>query len=72
MELNFHPENPYNKAAYGDPCETNGILLSIKIRRSKMYPNKPPVYTITILGYVEKRYNFDCEFALFEYITTID
>lgn len=61
MELHFHPDNPYNKAAYGDPCETNGILLSVKVRRSKCDPKKPPKYNVTILGYVDKKYSFDCK-----------
>lgn len=64
MELHFHPDNPYNKAAYGDICETNGILLSVKVCRSKYDSKKPPKYKITILGYVEKSYNFDCKFNI--------
>lgn len=59
MELRFHPENPFNKPLCGDVAKRAGLLLSIKVRRSKRNPNKPPQFVVKILGYTTKSFTFE-------------
>ncbi|XP_005179773.1 general transcription factor 3C polypeptide 5 [Musca domestica] len=64
LELRFHPENPFNKPLCGDVAKRAGLLLSIKVRRSKRNPNKPPQFVVKILGYTTKSFTFEnlCDF----------
>lgn len=61
LELRFHPENPFNKPLCGDVNSRAGLLLSIKVRRSKRNPTKPPQFVVKILGYTTKSFTFECK-----------
>lgn len=62
LELHYHPENPFNKPAIAT-CQTNaGLLLSVKIRRSKRQPSRIMKQEVSILGRCCKRYTFDSKF----------
>lgn len=60
LELRYHPDNPFNKPLSGDSSKRTGLLLSIKVRKSKRNPSKPPLYTVKIMGYVTKSFTFEC------------
>lgn len=62
LELRYHPDNPFNKPLCGDCTKRAGLLLSVKVRKTKHDPNKPPQYTVRILGYINKSFTFECEF----------
>uniref|UniRef100_A0A1A9W049 Transcription factor IIIC subunit 5 HTH domain-containing protein n=1 Tax=Glossina brevipalpis TaxID=37001 RepID=A0A1A9W049_9MUSC len=46
LELRYHYENPFNKALCGEINKRAGLLLSIKVRRSKRDRSKPPQYKV--------------------------
>ncbi|XP_037806166.1 general transcription factor 3C polypeptide 5 [Lucilia sericata] len=64
LELRYHPDNPFNKPLCGESSKRAGLLLSVKVRKSKRDPNKPPQYTIKIMGYINKSFTFEslCDF----------
>lgn len=62
LELRYHPDNPYNKAICGEANERQGLLFSVKVRRSKRNPKKAPQYVVTILGYITKSITFECKY----------
>ncbi|TMW45400.1 hypothetical protein DOY81_009522 [Sarcophaga bullata] len=64
LELRYHPDNPFNKPLCGDCTKRAGLLLSVKVRKSKRDPNKPPQFTVRILGYINKSFTFEslCDF----------
>ncbi|XP_065355616.1 general transcription factor 3C polypeptide 5 [Calliphora vicina] len=64
LELRYHPDNPFNKPLSGESSKRAGLLLSVKVRKSKRDPNKPPQYTIKIMGYISKSFTFEslCDF----------
>uniref|UniRef100_A0A1I8NVG1 Transcription factor IIIC subunit 5 HTH domain-containing protein n=1 Tax=Stomoxys calcitrans TaxID=35570 RepID=A0A1I8NVG1_STOCA len=64
LELRFHPDNPFNKPLCGDVGRRAGLLLSVKVRRSKRNPNKPPQFVVKILGHITKSFTFEslCDF----------
>ncbi|XP_030377277.1 general transcription factor 3C polypeptide 5 [Scaptodrosophila lebanonensis] len=64
LELRFHPDNPYNKPAFGDSIANTGVLLSISVRRHKKDKTRPPQYTVRVLGYCSRSFTFEtlCDF----------
>ncbi|XP_067620355.1 general transcription factor 3C polypeptide 5 [Eurosta solidaginis] len=64
LELRYHPKNPFNKGANGDAIQGAGLLISVKVRRSKKNPNKPPEYQLCILGHCKRIFTFNniCDF----------
>uniref|UniRef100_A0A1B0BJF5 Transcription factor IIIC subunit 5 HTH domain-containing protein n=1 Tax=Glossina palpalis gambiensis TaxID=67801 RepID=A0A1B0BJF5_9MUSC len=64
LELRYHYENPFNKSVYGEINKRAGLLLSIKVRRSKKDRSKPPQYKVDILGCTNTGFTFEsmCDF----------
>ncbi|XP_075150237.1 general transcription factor IIIC subunit l(2)37Cd [Haematobia irritans] len=64
LELRFHPNNPFNKPLCGEVNKRAGLLLSVKVRRSKRNPSKPPEFVVKIIGYTTRSFTFDsmCDF----------
>uniref|UniRef100_W8B472 General transcription factor 3C polypeptide 5 n=1 Tax=Ceratitis capitata TaxID=7213 RepID=W8B472_CERCA len=64
LELRFHPKNPYNKSAGGDCVQGAGLLISVKVRRSKRNLLQPTEYRVCILGHCKRAFSFNslCDF----------
>ncbi|XP_053958251.1 general transcription factor 3C polypeptide 5 [Anastrepha ludens] len=60
LELRFHPKNPFNKVAGGDAVQGAGLLISVKVRRSKKHRNQPSEYQLCILGHCKRSFTFNC------------
>ncbi|XP_034472780.1 general transcription factor 3C polypeptide 5 [Drosophila innubila] len=64
LELRFHPDNPYNKPAFGDCIDKCGVLLSITVRRHKHDRTRPPQHFVRVVGHCSRSFSFDslCDF----------
>ncbi|XP_014090265.3 general transcription factor 3C polypeptide 5 [Bactrocera oleae] len=64
LELRFHPKNPYNKVTGGDADQSAGLLISVKVRRSKKNRTLPAEYRLCILGHCKRTFTFNslCDF----------
>ncbi|KAH8245576.1 hypothetical protein KR032_012119 [Drosophila birchii] len=64
LPLRFHPENPFNKPAFGDCSTKTGVLLSITVRRHKKDRHRPPEYFVRVVGHCSRVFSFDslCDF----------
>ncbi|XP_072936997.1 general transcription factor 3C polypeptide 5 [Epargyreus clarus] len=65
LGLSFQPENPYVKKIYGDAKKASGVLLSVKVKKTKNGSQvKREVVSTTIVGSVKKIYKFEvlCDF----------
>ncbi|XP_055859178.1 general transcription factor 3C polypeptide 5 [Episyrphus balteatus] len=60
LEIRYQPDNEFCKALAGDAQNNSGLLLKIKIRRSKRNPDERPLYIVEVLGHCKKTYTFDC------------
>lgn len=59
VQLKFHPKNVYCKPTFGDRIECTGLLLKVKIRKSKKHPEqKPEILSTDIVGQVTSMYKF--------------
>ncbi|XP_030025119.2 general transcription factor 3C polypeptide 5 [Manduca sexta] len=61
----YQPENPFIKKIYADNNKTAGVLLKIRVKKSKVDNEvKREVISTTVLGRVKKIYRFDsmCDF----------
>ncbi|EDW11611.1 general transcription factor 3C polypeptide 5 [Drosophila mojavensis] len=64
LELRFHPDNPYNKPAFGDCTDKSGVLLSVTVRRHKRDKSRPPQHFVRVLGHCSRSFSFEslCDF----------
>lgn len=67
LELKFHPENPYNKPANGDPQKANGFLFKVRVKKRQIKTENlgsKAVAHVEIIGHVSKVYKFNslCDF----------
>ncbi|XP_055918150.1 general transcription factor 3C polypeptide 5 [Eupeodes corollae] len=59
LEVRYKPDNEFCKSLAGDAQANFGLVLKIKIRRSKRNPDEPPKYSVQVLGHTKKTYVFD-------------
>ncbi|CAG4943942.1 unnamed protein product [Colias eurytheme] len=66
LTLSFHPDNPFMKPANADAKPTAGVLLKVKVKKTRDKGNtiKTEVVNTSVLGHVKKIYKFDtiCDF----------
>lgn len=58
LELSFTPDNVYSKPIMADCQPSNGLLMKVKMRRSRRNPDQPPEITYEMIGSVERTYKF--------------
>lgn len=65
LGLNFQPQNPFIKKVYGDNKRTAGVLLKVKVKKTKNGDEvKREVVCTSVVGQVKRIYKFDsmCDF----------
>lgn len=67
--MSYQPENPYVRKMYSDPNTTAGVLLKVKIKKSKTNNElKKEVVSTSVIGRVNKVYKYDCKYIKFNSI----
>ncbi|KAL3268612.1 hypothetical protein HHI36_007718 [Cryptolaemus montrouzieri] len=56
LQLNFHPENKFNKGCIADCDSSSGLLLKVKIQK---FQDKAPKYTYEIVGNTIRNFVFN-------------
>lgn len=60
IQLKFRPNNLFSKPTFGDNVEATGIVLKVKIRKSKKDPARKPEFVSTeLVGTVGTMYKFN-------------
>lgn len=63
--MSFQPENPFIKKIYGDVKPAAGVLLKIKIKKTKSGNEvKREVISTSVVGSVSQITKFECEFSI--------
>lgn len=61
LGLSYQPENPFVKKIYGDCRKTAGVLLKLKVKKTKTEQGpKREVVSTTVIGRVNTIYKFEC------------
>ncbi|XP_013201246.2 general transcription factor 3C polypeptide 5 [Amyelois transitella] len=67
LGLSFQPENPYMKKLYGDACKSAGLLLRVRVKKTKVNNEvKREVLSTSVVGRVKLMYQFNsmCDFQM--------
>lgn len=70
LPLQFSPNNIFCKPAYGDQQSATGILVKVRIRRSKNKNKIQQQPTVSIVAMLDTFYEFDCKFLLLKLMTS--
>lgn len=65
LGLSYHPEDPYRKKIYADYRKTSGVLLKVKVKKTKTGSEvKREVISTAVVGRVNRIYKFEsmCDF----------
>lgn len=65
LGLSFQPDNPFVKKTFADCKRTAGVLLKIKVKKTKVDgKDTKQVVSTTLLGSVKVMYKFEGELVL--------
>lgn len=67
LQLKFRTNFYAKPVLSSEPIETTGMLMKIKVRRSKNNPQKKPLMTTELVGTVKTMYKFQ-NFADYQYL----
>lgn len=70
LGLSYQPENPFIKKIYGDSRKTAGVLIKVKVKKTKIGTEvTKEVISTAVLGRVSTIYKFECLYLyLFMYL----